>query len=182
MFIRSRTLRLILNIAAFAIFTSLPAVALSQGNLDSRALRGAYVLSLDGTFSSAPPPFTGDVLPFEAAQVGRLVFDGAGLAWGEVTLTFHHPDIPFAVISRISLHGTYNVSPTGRAIISLDEFPIGVNGEPGSVRTNSVVFECYVVRRRLQSRCVLHTLISYQQGPEPRNLPVTMSGLLQRQY
>lgn len=165
-----------------ACIFALPATALPQDSFDNRALRGVFVLSIDGAFVSAPPPFTGDVLSFQASQVGRLVFDGTGQAWGEATLTFHHPTIPFGVISRVSLNGTYDVAPNGSVVINLDEFPIDVNGEPGATRTNSIILECYVVRRYLQSRCVLHTLISYQQGPQPRNLPVTMSGSLLRQY
>ena len=155
--------------------------ALARDHYDNKALRGTFVLSIDGTFVSAPPPFTGDVLPFRASQIGRLKFDGAGLAHGEATLTFHHPDIPFTVISRLAFSGAYDVAPNGNVVISLDEFPLDMNGEPAAERTNSVVLECYIVRRLL-SRCVLHTLISYQQGPEPRNLPVTMSGVLQRQF
>lgn len=169
-------------VTVFTCILTLPATAESRDHFDNGALRGAFVLSIDGTFVSAPPPFTGSALPFKAAQIGRLVFDGTGLAWGEATLTFHHPDIPFGVISRVAFNGTYDVAPNGRAVINLDEFSLDMNGEPGAIRTNSVILECYVVRRRLQSRCVLHTLISYQQGPDPRNLPVTMSGSLQRQF
>ena len=182
MFVEANLIR---NLALFAIsmcILALPSTAMSRDNFHNGALRGAFVLSLDGTFVSAPPPFTGPVLPFKASQVGRLVFDGAGLARGEVTLSFHHPNIPFGVISRIALDGTYDVQPNGRTIINLDEFAIDMNGEPGATRTNTIVLECYVLRRYFQSRCLLHTLISYQQGPEPRSLPVTMSGSLQRQF
>lgn len=182
MFKRLRIPQKLLFVSVIAGFVALPVNADAGGDFDNRALRGAFVLSLDGQFVSAPPPFTGAVLPFKASEVGRLVFDGSGLAWGEATLTFHHPNIPFAVISRISFSGTYDVAPNGRTVINLDEFPIDMNGEPGMIRTNSIVLECYIVRRQLQSRCMLHTLISYQQGPEPRNLPVTMSGALQRQF
>jgi hypothetical protein len=31
------------------------------------------------------------------------------------------------------------------------------------------------------AECLQHTLISYQQGPDPKLLPLTMSGSLQRQ-
>jgi len=166
---------------AIACIFALPEGAVSRNLFNNGDLQGAFVLSVDGTFVSPPPPFTGSVLPFKASQLGRLEFDGAGLAWGEATLTFHHPDIPFGVFSRKAYSGTYDLAPNGRAIINLDEFPLEVNGEPGTIRTGSIVLECYVVRRHLQLRCVLHTLISYQQGPLPRNLPVTMSGSLQRQ-
>ena len=169
-------------VTILACMFALPSTVLARGPFDNGIVRGAYVLTLDGTFVSAPPPFTGGVLPFRAAQLGRLVFDGTGLAWGEATLSFHHPDIPFGVTSRIAFSGTYGVGPTGKTVIKLDEFPLDANGEPGVIRTNSIVMDCYVVRRYLSSRCVLHTLISYQQGEEARSLPVTMSGSLQRQF
>ena len=169
------------QIAALAIVLAVPSTAPARDHFDNKSLRGAFVLSIDGTFVSAPPPFTGAVLPFRASQLGRLEFDGAGLARGEATLAFHHPDVPFTVISRVAFSGAYDVQANGRVLISLDEFPLDVNGEPAANRTNSLVLECYIVRR-LKSRCVLHTLISYQQGPTPRNLPVTMSGSLQRLF
>lgn len=158
-----------------------PLASLGQDSFAEPPLSGPYVLALEGVFSSAPPPFTGDVLPFKAAQVGRLVFDGTGQARGEATLTFHHPDIPFAVRSRIALHGTVETLPGGRTLISIDEFPLDANGEPAPLRTNSVVYECYVVQRQALLRCVLHSLVSFQQGPQPRNLPLTMAGTLERQ-
>ena len=181
MSVETRSVRKIAQVIAIAGVLALPSTALSRDHFDNKALRGTFVLSIDGTFVSAPPPFTGDVLPFKASQIGRLEFDGAGLARGEATLAFHHPDIPFTVISRVAFSGAYDIAASGRVVISLDEFPLDMNGEPGATRTNSVVLECYIVRRLL-SCCVLHTLISYQQGPEPRNLPVTMSGVLQRQF
>lgn len=179
---KSQTIRKLPLVALFTCILGSPPTAEAWGDFDNGTLRGTFVLSVDGTFISAPPPFTGDVLPFKAAQIGRLVFDGTGLVWGEATLTFHHPDVPFAVISRVALNGTYDIVPNGRVVINLDEFPLDTNGEPGSIRANSVTLECYVVRRQLQARCVLNSLISYQQGPQPRSLPVTMSGSLQRQY
>jgi hypothetical protein len=170
------------RLAMLAGVLLLPVFAASQDNFDGGVLRGAYVLALDGSFVSAPPPFTGDVIALTASMLGRLEFDGSGLAWGEATLSFHHPEIPFGVVSRNALLGTYEVAPDGRTIFNVDEFPLDINGEPGPVRTNSFVLECYSVQRLMLSRCILHSLISYQQGPEPRNLPVTMAGELQRQY
>ena len=181
MFKKTDLIRKVSLLAVSTVVFAAPALASHRDGFDLRALRGTFVLSLDGAFVSAPPPFTGDVLQFKASQIGRLVLDGTGQAWGEATLTFHHPDIPFNVISRLAFRGTYDVAPDGRAILNLDEFPLAPNGEPAATRSNSIVLECYVVRRRLNSRCVLHTLISYQQGPEPRSLPVTMSGSLRRQ-
>ena len=167
--------------ALLALGVLAPPAALSQGVYDNGVIRGNYVLSFDGIFSSAPPPFSGPALPFEAAQVGRLTFDGAGMAWGEATLTFHHHEVPFSVVSRVALSGTYGVAPNGNITINLDEYPLDGNGEPASMRFASITYECYVLRRRLVARCVLNSLISYQQGPEPRNLPVTMSGSIERQ-
>lgn len=177
--IRALIKTLVLFITLAGLVTA-PSNAFSSHNFDNSALRGTFVLSMNGTFVSAPPPFTGAALPFAASQVGRLTFDGAGLANGEVTLVFHNPNIPFNVTSRFELRGAYEVSANGKVVISLDEFPLDMNGDPVANRSNSMVLECYIVRRSTL-RCVLHTLISYQQGPEPRNLPVTMSGLLQRQ-
>ena len=160
---------------------SLPAAALAWGQFNNGILKGVFVLSVDGAFASAPP-FGGDVLSLRASQLSRLEFDGAGLARGEGILTFHHPDIPFGVTSRIAFDGSYEVAANGGVVISLDEFPLDMNGEPASEKTNTIVLQCYVVRRFLLSHCVLHTLITYQQGPEPRSLPVTMSGSLRRQF
>jgi len=168
-------------VALLVIVVAAPSTAWSGDSFDNGSLRGVFILSIDGTFVSAPPPFTGNVLPFAASQIGHLEFDGAGLATGEATLVFHHPDIPFGVVSRVAFSGTYNVAANGKAIINLDEFPLDMNGEPGTMRANSLVMECYIVRRGLRSNCILHTLISYRQGPDPRNLPVTMSGTLHRQ-
>ena len=171
-----------LAIASFVAYViALPANATSWGEFDNDAHRGTYVLSLEGAFVSPPPPFTGDALQFKAAQIGRLAFDGAGLVSGEGMLSFHNPAVPFGVTSRFAFDGTYDVAPNGKVVINLDEYPLDMNGQPTASPSNSFVLECYVVRRRLQSRCVMHTLISYQQGPMPRILPVTMSGTLQRQ-
>ena len=77
----------------FLMFFSLSAAAWSGPTYGIHSLNGNYVLSLEGSFTSPPPPFTGTPLQFEAAQIGRLTFDGAGQAWGEATLTFHHPAV-----------------------------------------------------------------------------------------
>ena len=145
-------------------------------------MRGSYVLSLNGSFTSPPPPFTGTPLQFQAAQVARLTFDGAGQAWGEATLTFHNPAVPFAVRTRIALRANYTVDSNGHLVISVEESPLDVNGDPAPAISNTVTYECYIVQRRRLASCLLHTLISFQQGPDPRNLPVTMAGSLRRQY
>ena len=152
-----------------------------QDNHSVDALSGNFILNLDGAFSSAPPPFTGEVLQLDAAQVSRLYFDGSGQMWGESTLVFHHPSFPFGQRSRLALRGTYEVFANGHVLIEVDEFRLDANGQPGPVRTTSAVYECYIVQRQQLARCVLHSLVSYQQGPAPRVLPATMSGTLQRQ-
>lgn len=156
------------------------ATVLSQTNYDTASFNGDFVLSVNGAFSSAPPPFTGDVLQLMAAEVGLLSLDGAGTAWGEITISFHHPSIPFAPLSRKALFGNYSVEADGRTIINLDEFSLDANGNPLPVRSNSFVLECYILQRQILAKCLLHSLVSYQQGPEPRILPATMSGTLQR--
>jgi len=181
MLIRSDLVRYAFYALIFGSVTGLPPSARCETDFSSHTINGQYIFSFDGAFSSAPPPFTGEVLQFSAAQVGRLAFDGAGQAWGEATLTFHHPSLPFGVRSRIALRGNYTVSPDGKLEIYIDEFPLDVNGEPGPDRTNSIIYECYIVRRLVIANCVLHSLVSFQQGLEPRALPVTMSGSLRRQ-
>ena len=168
--------------AVLILCLAMPATAESWRPYDNGDLYGAFVLSIDGAFVSAPPPFTGDVLSFEASQIGRVEFDGAGLVSGDGVLSFHHPDIPVSVVSKVAFDGHYDVAPDGRVTINLDEFPADASGQPGAQRSNSLTLECYVVRRRLRIQCVLTTLITYQQGPQPRILPVTMSGTLQRQF
>lgn len=179
MFLQPHIIRQIRYAAIFILV--LPTAAFSTNNFGTESVRGPYVVSFEGAFTSAPPPFTGAALQFRAAQVGHLEFDGAGQAWGEATLVFHHPSLPFGVRSRVALIGNYTVSPDGRLQINIEERALDVNGEPGPAVANTVVYECYIVRHRRSARCVMHSLVSFQQGPAPRVLPVTMSGSLRRQ-
>lgn len=178
----SKVLRCIAYTVLFAGVSWMPATSLARDGFNNASLRGMYIFSFDGGFSSAPPPFSGDVLEFRAAQVGQLEFDGAGLLQGETILVFHHPTIPFGVRSRRALLGAYTIYPTGRTMLEIDEYSLDANGQPGGIRTNSAIYECQIVQRQQLAECVMHSLISYQQGPDPRELPVTMSGSLQRQH
>lgn len=171
---------------AWAAILALPltpvTVARSQGVYDNNSLHGEFVFSFDGAFVSAPPPFSGDVLQLQAAEVGLLTFDGTGTVWGETSISFHHPAVPLAALSRKALRGNYVVTPNGHTLIELDEFSLDSNGDPLPVRSNSFVIECYIVQRQKLAECLLHSLVSYQQGPEPRTLPTTMAGTLRRQH
>jgi hypothetical protein len=73
--------------------------------------------------------------------------------------------------------GTYEVDPDGHMTIEIDEFPIEAMGE----RDNSVTMECYIVQPQQLARCIQHTLITFQQGPDPKPLPLSMIGSLERQ-
>jgi len=175
-------------------FSLLPAVAVltwlagpipeakAQDNFGSHSLAGRFVFSLDGAFSSAPPPpFGGVVLQFRTVMIGTITLDGGEQLYGESTLAFHHPDIPYAVRSRKVLRGSYSVAPNGHFLANIDEYSVNNDGVPDMTKSSSFVLECYVVRRQVLARCAAHTLISFQQGPEPRMLPMTMSGSLEQQ-
>lgn len=153
----------------------------ADGGFGNHSVQGQYVLDFDGAFSSSPPPFSGEVLQFRAAMVGIVTFDGSGLASGELTLVFHHPAVPFPIRSRKAVLGSYTVAANGRMLVNVDEFALGDDGQPIGPKGNSLVYECYVVRRQVLANCIAHSLVSFTQGPEPRLLPMTMSGALQRQ-
>jgi hypothetical protein len=147
----------------------------------AQSLRGVQILSLNGSFSSAPPPFTGDRVRLDASAVGRLQFDGNGQVWGEYTLTFHTPTVPVGIRTRFSVFGTYRVEPDGRLLIETDEYVIEPPERRDDVRDNAVTYECYLVQRQKAARCVLQSLVTFQQGPEPIPLPVAMTGTLEAQ-
>ncbi len=150
-------------------------------DFDASQLTGNYIIEMSGAFASPPPPFTGAPLQLMAAELGRLTLDSSGNAYGEKTLTFHHPDVPFGVRQRIALAGSFVVEADGRTIFALDEFPIAPDGSIAPQRTGSIKYECYIEVRHWRAACIAHTLVSNQQGPQPKALPVTMSGSLQRQ-
>lgn len=167
----------------FAVLAVLaPCFASAQANFDTAALKGNFVMTFHGSFSSAPPPpLPSDVLTFEAAEVGRLTFDGSGQAIGVYTLTFHNAAIPFQVRSRFSMLATYTVSPDGHVIIEAEEYRLDAAGTPTPMPVNTVKYECYIVAHQQLAECLQVNLVSLQQGPEPRLLPHSMSGSLQRQ-
>jgi hypothetical protein len=159
----------------------LPGSANAQG-FSAASILGDYVMAFDGTFASLPPPpFPQDPLDFEAAEVGRFSLDGAGRVYGDYTLTFHNVEIPFPVRSRFHVTGTYTVEPDGHLVIETEEYHLDASGTPGAEPANEVTYECYLVHRMQSAKCVQHTLITYQQGPQPKLLPDTMSGSLERQ-
>lgn len=153
----------------------------ADGVFGDHSVQGQYVVAFDGAFSSAPPPFNGEVLQFSAAMVGILNLDGSGLASGELTLVFHHPAIPFPIRSRKAILGNYSVAANGHVWVNVDEFALGEDGQPAGPKGNTLVYECYVVQRHVLAQCIAHSLVSFQQGPEPRVLPMTMTGALRRQ-
>jgi hypothetical protein len=161
----------------------LPAmVASAEENFGVDSFSGSYVMTFHGSFSSAPPPpLPNVVLDFEAAQVGRLTFDGGGQVDGAYTLTFHNPEIPFPIRSRFAVRATYSVGSDGHLVIEAEEFRIDASGGVGETPANAVTYECYIVQSRRLAECLQHSLISYQQGPTEKLLPHTMSGSLQRQ-
>jgi hypothetical protein len=73
------------------------------------------------------------------------------------------------------------VSANGHVVVNVDEFALDDDGQATGPKGSSLVYECYVVRRQVLARCIAHSLVSFQQGPEPRVLPMTMSGSLRRQ-
>ena len=152
----------------------------ATGTFGAESLNGDYVISADGGFV-AMTPFSPDPLRLNVAMVGRLTFDAAGQALGEWTISFHHAAVPFGANSRFETAGSYSVAANGHLVMEFEEFrvepPSGANGMPDGI----VGFECYIVQRLAEARCILNVLVSLQQGPAPVTQPVTMSGSLLRQ-
>lgn len=144
------------------------------------SLNGDFVVAADGGFV-AQTPFATDPLRLNVAMVGRISFDGNGLANGNWTISFHNAAVPIGVRSQFRTMGTYQVEADGHLFMEFEEFKIDpVNGDDG-VADAIVGFECYIVRRQQEARCVLNSLVSLIQGPEPVAEPVTLSGTLLRQ-
>lgn len=163
---------------AFVIST---ADARAGGLYAESQFKGDYVVSLYGSFKSAPPPFTGDAVKLDAAIVGRYFLDGEGLFSGEHTLTFSNAAVTFGVVSRDAVSGSYEVEPDGHVVLYLEEDSIHpITGADGIV-DNTAKLECYVVQRHLLARCMLHSLVTFQRGPDPVPLPATLSGMLESQ-
>lgn len=152
----------------------------STGLFGTESLNGDYVVSADGGFV-ALTPFAEDPLRLSVAMVGRLTFDGNGLVSGNWTISFHNAAVPFGVRSRFATIGSYEVATDGHMFMRFEEFKIEPPSSDDGVADAEVGFECYIVRRNLNARCVLNTLISFGQGPEPVPEPVTLSGSLLRQ-
>lgn len=139
---------------------------------DNRSMRGDFVLSMDGSFSSAPPPFTGERENFAFTFLGLLHFDGAGQVAGEATLVFENTSAGLVVPRTVV--GTYSVAEDGRMTIETDEFV-------GGFKSNEVTYDCVIVQRRKLARCAITRLIGFSQGPDPVELPISAIGAFERQ-
>ena len=161
-------------------------LALASGSAEStgmygpESLNGEYVISADGGFV-ALTPFAANPLRLNVAMVGRLVFDGSGLVHGNWTISFHNAVVPFGVRSHFETTGTYEVATDGHMFMEFEEFRIEPPASDDGIADGIVGFECYVVQRHQEARCVLNTLMSLAQGPDPVPEPVTLSGSLLRQ-
>ena len=144
-----------------------------NGVFGVHSMRGYFAFTLEGSFSSAPPPFTGARENFAFSQIGRYHFDGAGRVKGEFSLAFQNPSSGGNAAAAIEI-GTYSVTDDGRMIIEFQDFR-------GNALINEVTLDCIIVRRGRLARCMIVTLISYTQGPSPVALPVTGIGSFERQ-
>lgn len=152
----------------------------STGMFGTESLNGDYVISADGGFV-ALTPFAADPLRLNVAMVGRLTLDGNGFAHGNWTISFHHAAVPIGVRSHFETTGTYEVATDGHMFMEFEEFKIEPPASDDGIADAVVGFECYIVKRQQEARCILNTLISLGQGPDPVPEPVTMSGSLLRQ-
>ncbi|MDX1508298.1 MAG: hypothetical protein R3358_08465 [Woeseiaceae bacterium] len=163
-----------------AVLTLFAGGAGSTGMYGTGSLNGDFIISADGGFV-AMTPFAADPLRLNVAMIGRLTFDGNGRATGEWTISFHNAAVPFGVRSRFEASGSYEVAADGHMFMEFEEFRIEPPADNDGIADAAVGFECYIVRRQQEARCVLNTLISFGQGPEPVPEPVTMLGSLERQ-
>lgn len=152
----------------------------SSGLYGTESLNGEYVVSADGGFV-AMTPFAPDPLRLSVAMVGRLTFDGNGLVSGHWTISFHNAAVPFGVRSRFQATGSYEVATDGHMFMEFEEFKVEPPASDDGVADGIVGFECYIVKRQQEARCVLNTLVSLTQGPDPVPEPVTLAGMLLRQ-
>lgn len=137
------------------------------------SLRGHYAFSMDGSFSSAPPPFMGDRESFRFSQLGLYYFDGHGGVSGEFSLAFENETSGGNYSKAIEI-GTYTVATDGRMLIEFQDYR-------GDRLINEATLDCVIVKRRKLARCIMVRLISYQQGPQPVPLSVTGLGAFKRQ-
>jgi len=137
------------------------------------SMRGNFAFSMDGSFSSAPPPFMGARENFAFSQAGLYYFDGHGGVSGEFSMAFENATSGGIFSTAMEL-GTYIVSHDGRMVIEFQDFRAGT-------LINEVTLDCVIVKKRQLARCVMVRLVSFQQGPQPVMLPVTGLGVFERQ-
>jgi hypothetical protein len=142
---------------------------------NNKSMQGNFVFSGSGTFSSAPPPFTGPVENFGFTEVGVFHFDGNGQVRVEYTLVLQGQAIGAAF--PYTAEGTYSVDPKGRMTIQTDDYNQGNQG----VLNNKVRYDCRIVQSRRLAQCAFAELISYIQGPDPIALPISALFTLERQ-
>jgi hypothetical protein len=159
------------SIAALAVLFGGSAHA--SGMFSTQSLRGDFVIDGDGGFV-ASTPFAPEPLRLNVAIVGRLTFDGVGRAHGEWTIVFHNAVVPFNVSSHFQTEGTYVIEPNGRMFMDFEEFKVEPPADDDGVADGLVGFECYLVQRQQEARCILNSLISAELGPEPVTLPVSL--------
>lgn len=134
---------------------------------DNQSMQGDFVFSGSGTFSSAPPPFTGPVENVGFTDIGVLRFDGKGKVRAEYTFVVQAQSV--GGVTPHTAEGTYSVDPNGRLTIQTDDYAQGIRGQ-------TVSYDCRIVQRGRLARCAFTEVISYIQGPDPIALPI--SGLL----
>ena len=164
----------ILGVAFVALTAATAAAGDKHDRLyDARSMRGHFAFAMDGSFSSAPPPFSGAKENFPFTQVGRYHFDGNGGVTGEFTLSFQNPTSG-GIVSMATEVGTYHVSDDGRMVIEFDDFR-------GGVLINRVTLDCVIAKRNRLAYCALIQLLSFQQEPSPVPLPATGLATFERQ-
>lgn len=172
------------RIAVAALLAGSLTIAASSANatgmFGTESLNGDFVISADGGFV-ALTPFAPAPLRLSVSMVGHLVFDGNGRAHGNWSISFHNAAVPIGIRSHFETVGTYDVASDGHMFMEFEEFKIEPPGENDGEADGIVGFECYIVQRQQEARCILNTLLSLQQGPEPLPEPVTLSGSLLRQ-
>lgn len=152
----------------------------ATGLFGPESLNGEFVLSADGGFV-AQTPFAPSPIRLNAAIIGVFMLDGNGQVSEEYTVSFHHEVVPIGIRSRFEAVGTYEIAPNGHMLMEFQEYKIEPPAEDDGIADGIARLECYIVRRQAEARCVLNSLISLQQGPNPVPEPITMSGSLLRQ-
>lgn len=176
-----RNSKKMIAVPVIAGFLALSAgIADATGMFGAESLNGDFVISADGGFV-ALTPFAPDPLRLSVSMVGHLTLDGRGQVQGNWTISFHNAAVPFGVRSHYETVGTYEVTANGHMFMEFEEFQIEPPAADDGVADGIVGFECYIVKRQREARCILNTLISLQQGPDPVPEPVTLSGSLLRQ-